>query len=86
MGIAFREMTQENRGRLDDLIEKLLISTAPTRKPAAPPGGEAKEGTTMELLLFLVDTLKEKGMLTPEEHGNAQSRGRMRIAQKSTGG
>jgi len=73
MGIAFREMTPENRERLEDLISELAGTGS--RKTATPPRGvEAKNGATMELLLFLVDTLKEKGVLTPEEHSNALSR------------
>lgn len=75
MGIAFREMTPENRQRLEDLIETLAGPTV-RRTPAAKA---AKDTTTMELLLFLVDTLREKGLLTPEEHANAQSRARKRV-------
>jgi hypothetical protein len=78
MGVAFREMTPENRRLLEDLIEKLA---GPAVQHTPPATAAAKDSTTMELLLFLVDTLKEKGMLTPEEHGNAVSRARKKGRQ-----
>ncbi len=80
MGVAFRELTAENRRRLEELLEKLDATT--TRRTPAPATNEVKvkDGTTRELLLFLVDTLKEKGLLTTEEHANALSRARKKFS------
>lgn len=80
MGIAFREMTPENRGRLEALIEKLSAGTMNPRTPAPPA---TKDGPTMEILLFLVETLKEKGLLTSEECSNAFSRAREKTQNRS---
>jgi len=75
MGIAFREMTPENRQRLEELIAALASGPIHRRDPP-PAVAKEMDGTTLELLLFLVDTLKEKGLLTPEEYSNAVSRAR----------
>lgn len=82
MGVAFREMTPENRRHLEDLIEKLSAGPPARRTPEPSTARQAGDGTTLELLLFLVDTLKEKGLLTPEEHSNALSRARQRMQEK----
>ena len=74
MGVAFREMTPENREQLENIIEALCPGARAQQGPTPPRG--VKTGETMDLLLFLVDTLKGKGLLTQKERDNAVARAR----------
>jgi hypothetical protein len=68
MGLAFREMTSEHRQRLDALIASL--GSKPRSAAPPPPNGDDAAG----LFTFLLDLLKDRGVLTAEEYACAASR------------